>query len=60
MTDDNQEILESFSELQDDLHLVIAGMREKIGRLPTEDEVLSFLFAEDDAARQKVLDAAKE
>lgn len=60
MTDDNQEILESFREMQDDLHLVIAAMREKIGRLPTQDEVLDFVFAEDDDSRQKVLDAAKE
>ena len=60
MTDDNQEILESFREMQDDLHLVIASMREKIGRLPTQDEVLDFVFAEDDDSRQKVLDAAKE
>ena len=60
MTDDNQEILESFREMQDDLHLVIAAMREKIGRLPTQDEVLDFVFAEADESRQKVRDAAKE
>lgn len=50
-----EEVRESFEELRDDLQLVIAALRKEIGRMPTEDEVLAFLFSNTDEEREHIL-----
>lgn len=59
MSDTHEEMLESFNELREDLQAVIRELRSRIGRMPTEVEVTSFIFAEDDETRQRILDEAK-
>lgn len=53
--DSQEDARASFEDLREDLQLIIAALREKIGRMPTQDEVLAFLFADTDEEREHIL-----
>ena len=45
----------SYEALRDDLEVVIKAMQAHMGRFPTKDEVVTFLFAETDREREDIL-----
>lgn len=56
---DNKTELESFQELRRDLQQIIAALRTELGRMPTQDEVTNFIWAQSDEERQELLDKMK-
>lgn len=60
MAEVNKDLAESFEELRPDVHAIIIAIRDRIGRMPTEEEVSDFIWADDDSERERILKAALE
>lgn len=60
MAEDDKDLSADFDELRPDVHAIIIAIRDRIGRMPTGEEVSDFIWADDDDERERILKAALE
>lgn len=60
MAEDDKDLSESFDEFRPKVHAIIIAIRDRIGRMPTREEVSDFIWADDDDERDHILKAALE